>query len=93
MNGELLKKTVVITNPQGFHMRPATKFAKTAGQFQSTVKVIRGDRTADGRSLLDMMANVMCLAGEELTVEVAGPDAPAALDALVAVMLAPTEPE
>jgi phosphotransferase system HPr (HPr) family protein len=93
MNGESLTITVVITNPQGFHMRPAVKFAQVAGQFQSAVKVIRGERTADGKSPLAMMANMLAPTGEELTVEVTGPDAKEALDALVAVMVTPIEEE
>jgi phosphocarrier protein HPr len=93
MNVESLKKTVVITNPHGFHMRPVTKFAEVAGHFQSSVTVSHGDRSADGKSPLGMMANVMCLPGEELTVEVSGPDASAALAALIAVMEAPTVDE
>jgi phosphotransferase system HPr (HPr) family protein len=91
MNGESLQKTVVITNPQGFHMRPAVKFAQVAGQFQSAVKVTSGDRAADGKSPLEMMANMLLPAGTELTVQVDGPDARAALDALVAVLDTPVE--
>ena len=91
MNAECLKRNVVITNPQGFHMRPMAKFVQVATQYQSTVTLSRGDRIADGKSLLAMMASVLSLPGEEVTLEITGPDAREALDALVAVMEAPTE--
>jgi phosphotransferase system HPr (HPr) family protein len=91
MSGEPLTKTVVITNPQGFHMRPATKFAETANRFRSEVKLTREGVSVNGKSPLELMANMLSLPGTELTVEVDGPDAREALDALVAVMEAPTE--
>jgi phosphotransferase system HPr (HPr) family protein len=92
MNGESFKKTVVITNPQGFHMRPMTKFVQTAGGFQSNVRVTKGNETVNGKSAFEMML-MLAEAGTELIVEVAGPDAQEALDALVAVMVTPVEEE
>jgi phosphotransferase system HPr (HPr) family protein len=93
MSGESLKKTVVVTNPQGFHMRPVTKFAETAGRYRSKVTVTREGVSVDGKSALELMTNMLSLPGTELIVEVDGPDAREALDALVAVMAAPTEEE
>src|SRR5260370_20410805 len=55
MNGETLRRPVTITNPQGFHMRPATAFAQLAGQFQSTVTVCKGDQRINGKSPLELM--------------------------------------
>ena len=93
MNGETLTKIVVITNPQGFHMRPVVKFAQIAGRFQSDVKVSRDGHSVNGKSPLEMMTTMLSLPGTELTVEVNGPDARDALDALVAVMESATEDE
>jgi len=93
MNGESLKKTVVISNPpHGFHMRPMTKFVQLARAFQSKVAVTKGKEAVDGKSAFEMML-VLSEPGTELIVEVTGPDAHEALDALVAVMEAPTEEE
>jgi phosphotransferase system HPr (HPr) family protein len=93
MNGESLKKTVVINNPpHGFHMRPMTKFVQLAQGFQSSVKVTKGNESVDGKSAFEMML-VLAEPGTELTVEVNGPDAREALDALVVVMEAMTEEE
>lgn len=92
MNGEPLQRQVTITNPQGFHMRPATKFAQLASQFQSTVTVCKGDQRINGKSPLELMF-LGADQGTRLTLEVAGSDAQAALDALAELMAAPSADE
>jgi phosphocarrier protein len=92
MNGDPLRKTVVITNPQGFHMRPMAAFAQLASRFDSSVKVSREGQSVNGKSILDLML-LAAAQGTELTLEVAGPDAPDALDALVNLLKAPPEEE
>jgi phosphocarrier protein HPr len=85
MNGDLLQHTVVITNPQGFHLRPMAAFARLAGDFQSNVTLSWQGRTGNGKSIFDLMM-LAAPQGSEFTLEVDGPDAPAALEALVAVL-------
>lgn len=89
MNGEPLRRQVTITNPQGFHMRPATKFAQLAGTFQSTVTVCKGDQRVNGKSPLELMF-LGADQGTELTLEVSGSDAQAAIAALGDLMAAPS---
>ena len=90
MTGPTLRKQVVITNPQGLHMRPATAFALLAGKFQSDVRVFNEDRCANGKSVLELFT-LVALPGAELTIEVSGPDAGDALAALVEVINRPVE--
>jgi phosphocarrier protein HPr len=90
MNGAPLQKRVVITNPQGFHMRPMAAFAQLAARFESSVKVSREGQSVNGKSILDLML-LAAAQGTELTLEVSGPDAPTALDALVTLLKTPTE--
>src|SRR5262249_20765420 len=90
MIGQTLRKTVEITNPQGFHMRPAAAFALLAGKFQSDVRVFNEDRHADGKSVLELFT-LVALPGAQVTIEVCGPDAGDALDALVEVSKRPAE--
>lgn len=85
MNGDCLRQTVHFTNPQGLHVRPSAAFAEMARRYQSTVTIYVEDRSANGKSPLDLMM-LAAMPGSELTVEVAGPDAPAALEALVALL-------
>jgi phosphocarrier protein HPr len=92
MNGEPLVKKVVISNPQGFHMRPMAAFAQLASRFESSVKVSREGQSVNGKSILDLML-LAAAQGTELTLEVAGPDAQAALNALVNVLKTPPEEE
>lgn len=85
MSGETLARRVVVTNPQGFHMRPATAFAQQAAKFQSTVTVRKDDQRINGKSPLELML-LAAEQGTELVLEATGPDAPAALDALAALL-------
>jgi phosphotransferase system HPr (HPr) family protein len=90
MNGAPLQQKVVITNPQGFHMRPMAAFAQLAARFQSSVKVSREGQSVNGKSILDLML-LAAAQGTELTLEVAGDDAQDALDALIALLKTPPE--
>ncbi len=92
MNAAPLQRKVVISNPQGFHMRPMAAFAQLASRFESSVKVSREGQSVNGKSILDLML-LAAAQGSELTLEVAGPDAKAALDALVDLLKRPTEEE
>lgn len=89
MNGEPLRRLVVITNPQGFHMRPATAFAQLAGQFQSTVTVCKGDQRINGKSPLELMF-LGAEQGTELVLEVFGADAPRAIESLAELLASPS---
>jgi phosphocarrier protein len=83
MNGETLRHTVTINNPQGLHMRPITAFVEMATRFQSQVLVSKepGQRI-NGKSPLALLG-LAAEQGTELTLEISGPDEQAALDALV----------
>jgi phosphocarrier protein HPr len=86
MSGEPLRQTVKIINPQGFHMRPISAFIKCANQFQSTIRLLKPDiEPVNGKSVLALMS-LAAEPGSELTVEATGPDAQAALTALVEVL-------
>jgi len=89
MNGEPMRCKVTITNPQGFHMRPMSAFVQLAGKYQSAVHVVRSDgQRIDGKSMLGLLS-LAAEQGAELTLEVSGPDAQAALEALAELMARP----
>jgi phosphocarrier protein HPr len=92
MNGEMIEQKVVITNPQGFHLRPMAAFAEMANRFQSEVTVCKEDKRVNGKSPLELMF-LAAEQGTELLVQVSGPDAPDALKALVNVMAKETPDE
>ena len=85
MAGDTLRQTVSVTNPHGFHMRPMAAFAEVANRFPCNVSVIRsGKDPINGKSMLALMG-LIATQGTELIIEVSGPRADEALQALVLV--------
>jgi len=82
------RRAVRITNPLGLHFRAADRFSRAAKQYSCTVRVLNGDLRADRKSLTDLLM-LLVFPGMEVTLEVEGPDASAALDPLAAVLGAP----
>jgi phosphocarrier protein len=77
---------VTIVNALGLHARAAARFVKVAGGFASRIRVSRGTRTVDGKSILGLLT-LAAACGVRLTVTAEGPDeadAVAALGALAA---------
>jgi phosphocarrier protein HPr len=77
--------TVTIHHKVGLHARPASMFVKTATQFKSDITVTNGDRSANAKSIL----NVLTLGanqGAQIVIQAEGPDADAALVALEALV-------
>jgi len=62
-------------------MRPAGRIMETAKKYQSDIRLIWTDRTANAKSILDMLT-LAVPPGAEVTIEADGPDAEIALDAL-----------
>ena len=50
-----ISRTVVVTNPQGLHARPADLFVKLASQYQATIEVIKDGERVDGKSILAIL--------------------------------------
>ncbi len=81
MQSPNVQKTVVISNPQGLHARPAELLVRLAMQFESDVEVIRDGQRVDAKSIL----NVLTLGagqGTEITLQAQGADAQEAVEAL-----------
>jgi phosphocarrier protein len=90
MNGEPLRRTVKVTNPQGLHMRPMKAFVELANRFQSTVSVSKPQMPpVDGKSAWALLS-LAAEEGTELTLEVSGPDETDALNALVELLQRPS---
>ncbi len=66
---------------EGLHARPAARFVRLAGTFKSVLTVSYGERRADARSLLEVLA-LGAPQGACLTLRAEGEDAEAALLAL-----------
>ena len=78
-------RTATIVNQKGLHARAAAKFAKLSATFDARVTVERGEYKVDGRSIMGLMM-LAATPGSEILIHANGPDAEAALDALVALV-------
>lgn len=85
MSETRLARTVVVTNPQGLHARPADLFVKLATRFASRVEVVKDRERVDGKSILAILT-LAAAEGAKLSIEAEGPDAAEALEALVALV-------
>lgn len=72
---------VVLRGEAGLHARPATKFAEIAADFSSDVRVIHGDRVANGKAMASLL-RLGVESGVKLRIEARGTDASAMLDVL-----------
>ena len=74
---------LVVALPGGvdLHARPAADFVRTAMGFVASIQVAAGEREADAKSLLSVLA-LGAKGGTEIRLTASGEDAEAALDAL-----------
>jgi phosphocarrier protein len=79
-------RTVVVTNPQGLHARPADLFVKLASRYQATIEVIKDGERVDGKSILAILT-LAAVQGTQLRLEATGPDAEVALQALTELIV------
>ena len=86
MPEETVARTVVVTNPQGLHARPADGFVKLASQYASKIEVIKDGERVDGKSILAILT-LAAVEGTQLIIEATGPDAEAATAALMALVV------
>lgn len=82
-----MTRDVVVPNALGLHARAAARFVQTAGRFGAQIRVTRGARTVDGKSLMGVLL-LAASQGSTLRLEADGADAEAALDALAALVAA-----
>jgi len=74
-------RTVVVSNRHGLHARPCSAIVDMVGRHRANVTVQKGSQTADGASVLDLMA-LAASQGTELVLSATGPDAAEVLEAL-----------
>ncbi len=68
----------VLSNRSGLHVLPAARLVKLAGGYRATIEIVHGDRKANAKDLMGVMAlGAEC--GASLTVTAAGSDAAQAL--------------
>src|SRR5688572_26998881 len=74
-------KTVIVSNRQGIHARPAHAIATLASRYKANIEIVRDSTVADGKSILA----IMTLAAEQgtlLLLRATGEDAADAVQAV-----------
>ena len=77
--------TLTIGNRLGLHARPAAKFVRTANEFAANVRVMKGSRQANAKSINEV-AMLDARQGEAIEIIATGTDADQVLEALKALV-------
>lgn len=77
----MVSAKMTIVNPTGLHMRPASKLTTAAGKYQCSVDIVCGEKTINGKSLMNVMAAGLTQ-GSEIELRCSGPDEAVALECL-----------
>ena len=84
LDGEEVRCDLLVINKMGLHARPAANLVAVAGKFQSAIQIRKDDKTASGKSI-NQVALLAVKNGETITVTATGPDAPQAIEGLMAL--------
>lgn len=77
----MVVQTVTVGNPTGLHARPAALFIQAASKFKCDLKIAKGDKEVDARSILGILT-LTAKQGDSITLKAAGEDAQEAVDTL-----------
>ena len=77
----MISRTVTITNALGLHARAAARFVHTASEFASRIRVSRGGREMDGKSIMGLLL-LAAAQGSAIVISADGADEEAAMAAL-----------
>lgn len=56
MRDASVTRTVVVSHPQGLHMRPSLAIVNTVAKYQSSMELKHRHRTANARCILDLLS-------------------------------------
>jgi len=78
----MITKVAKIENKLGIHARPASLFVKTAGQFESDIRIEKDGIEVNGKSIMSVMM-LAAEKGSEITITAEGVDEKEAIDSLI----------
>ncbi|MEL7638084.1 MAG: phosphoenolpyruvate--protein phosphotransferase [Solidesulfovibrio sp.] len=82
--GEAERLELAIANKLGLHARPAANLVATAGAFQAEIRLSKGEKSANAKSI-NQVALLAVKNGDTVVVTASGPDAREAVAALAAL--------
>ncbi len=91
-NSQLLERKLKISNSNGMHARPATKFAEIANKYTSEIRIKTKNKEVDGKSIIELLT-LGAENGTEIVICAKGTDAAEALDALEGLVKSKFEEE
>ncbi|MBK5240814.1 HPr family phosphocarrier protein [Clostridium sp.] len=77
----MIEKNITIVNNTGIHARPASQLVKLINTFKSDVKIVSGNKTANAKSIINIMSMGL-IQGSEITVRIDGEDEKAAMEGI-----------
>jgi len=75
------KRTVVVSNATGVHLRPSGLIAKTAETFEARITLRKQGDAADAKSIMEVMTLGM-MPDDFIDIEAEGPDEESAAEAI-----------
>lgn len=78
----MIEKSMSIVNKAGMHAKPASQFVKLVSEFKADIEIIKGDRTANAKSIVNIL-NLGIDNEDEITIRVSGDDEEKILDTIV----------
>jgi phosphocarrier protein len=84
-SGKTLSATALITNKRGLHARASAKVVEAAARFKSEITILRDGQRVNARSIMGLMM-LAASQGSEIGLEAEGPDAEAAMKAMLALI-------
>lgn len=81
----MLSRTVTVRNQLGLHARAAARFVHLATRFQARIRIGRGQRATDGKSIMGVLL-LAASCGTAVTITAEGPDEAEAVEALCALV-------
>jgi phosphocarrier protein len=81
----MISREATVRNALGLHARAAARFVHAATQFTSQIRVARGERVIDGKSIMGILL-LAASRGTALIVTAEGPDEAEAVAALCALI-------
>ena len=81
----MIREEIQVGGPHGLHARPAARLVQEAAKFQSRLRLYRGEKVADVKSILEVMS-LAARPGERIILEAEGPDEKEAVERLRALI-------
>lgn len=80
-----VERTVTLGSKSGLHARPAAIFVQHAKVFQSQITLSKDERTANGKSILSVLA-LGAEQGNQIVLKISGEDAETAINKLLPLL-------